>query len=366
MERGWERRDAPEGHRMAGFRTFGLIGLLGGVCTLPIPGMPSWLAPIMLVGLSLSVAVGYWRSSAAGDDISMTSAITALLTFALGGIAGTGELTVAAASAVVVTILLGFKPELHALLRKIDRNELEATFRLLLISVVVLPVLPNQTFGPWHALNLYRIWWMVVLVAGISYIGYFAARIIGPRADVLAAALFGGISSSTAVSVELSREAKDKPAARNLFAAGIIAASGMMFLRILAIVAIVASGLALPLAGPVAAAGLVSFAFAAAIWWIHRDSGGGRDRRPRGCRCDHTFGRDAVGTRRARSERCRRRDRDRRCGQHGRQDRYRGRARRRAARGLGGRSNARGARRRRRDDLLADAVSEKRFAIGEF
>ncbi len=280
LERGWERRDAPEGHRAAGFRTFGLIGLLGGIATLPVPGMPPWLAPIMLAGLAATVAVGYWRSSEEGSDISMTSAVAALLTFALGGIAGAGELRVAAASAVVVTILLGFKPELHQLLRKIDRNELEATLRLLLISVVVLPILPDRTFGPWHALNPYRIWWMVVLVAGISYLGYFANRVIGPRAGVMAAAFFGGISSSTAVTVTLAREARDKAAAQNLFAAGIIAASGIMFPRMVAIVAIVAPGLVLALATPLVVAAIVSFAMAALIWWIHRDRPHGRKTPP--------------------------------------------------------------------------------------
>ncbi len=215
LERGWERRDAPEGARTAGFRTFGLIGLLGGI-------------------------------------------------------AGAGELTVAAASAVVVTILLGFKPELHELLRRIDRTELEATLRLLLISVVVLPILPNRTFGPWQALNPYRIWWMVVLVAGISYLGYLANRLIGLRAGVIATALFGGMTSSTAVTVTLSRKEHENPAARNLFVAGIIAASGIMFPRMLAIVAIVASDLAIPLAPPLIIAALVAFCLGALIWGIDR------------------------------------------------------------------------------------------------
>jgi len=74
-------------------------------------------------------------------------------------------------------MLLGFRPELHTLIRKIDRNELLATFRLLLISVVMLPVLPNRGHGPWATLNPYHIWLMVVLVAVISYAGYFATRL---------------------------------------------------------------------------------------------------------------------------------------------------------------------------------------------
>jgi uncharacterized membrane protein (DUF4010 family) len=271
LERGWERRDAAEGHRAAGFRTFGLIGLLGGVSTLPIAGLRPWFAPVMLAGLALTVAVGYWRSSEEGRDISMTSAVAALLTFVLGGMAGAGELTVAVTSAVVVTILLGFKPELHRFLQRIEREELEATLRLLLISVVVLPILPNRGVGPWQAINLYRIWWMVVLVAAISYLGYFANRVIGLRGGVIATALVGGVASSTAVTVTLSREARDQPAATNLFAAGIIAASGIMFPRMIVIAAIVAPGLAIPLAIPLIVVALVSFALAAVVWWLHPD-----------------------------------------------------------------------------------------------
>jgi len=280
LERGWTRRDEPEGHRTAGFRTFGLIGLLGGVATLPIAGMPPWLAPVILIGLAASIAVGYWRSSAEGRDISMTTAVAALLTFVLGAVAGAGEMKVAAASAVVVTIVLGFKPELHRFLQRIAREELEATLRLLLISVVVLPILPDRGFGPWGALNPYRIWWMVVLVATISYLGYFANRMVGARGGVIATALFGGMVSSTAVTVSLSRAERDRPAARNLIAAGIIAASGIMFPRMVVVASIVAPGLALPVAIPLCAAALVAFAMAGAIWWRYRDRLRGGDAAP--------------------------------------------------------------------------------------
>jgi hypothetical protein len=179
LERGWERRELPEGQRAAGLRTFDIIGLLGAV-TIQLR------TPMLLVAigaaLGLLAALGYWRESQRDQDISMTTAVVVvLLPFRLGALAGIGELTVAAATAVVITLLLGFKLELHGIVRRIERLELLGTLRLLLISVVILPVLPNRGFGPWDAFNPYRTWWMVVLVAGISYVGYFAIRILARR-----------------------------------------------------------------------------------------------------------------------------------------------------------------------------------------
>jgi len=232
MERGWERRDRPEGSRMAGFRTFGLIGLLGGLTA--ILGGDSLAFPLGAVAVVLGIAlvVGYWRESSTEANISLTTAIAALLTFGLGALAGSGDLATASASAVIVAILLGFKTELHELLRRIDREELLATLRLLLIAVVLLPVVPNREYGPWNALNPYRIWWMVVLVAGISYVGYFATRIFGAQRGVLLTGLFGGLASSTAVALEFSRREQHGPAEADLLSAGIVTASAVMFPRI--------------------------------------------------------------------------------------------------------------------------------------
>ena len=262
LERGWERRELPEGQRAAGLRTFGVIGLLGAVAV-------QLGTPMLLVALGAAVgiisALGYWRESQSEQDVSMTTAAAALLTLCLGALAGIGQLTVAAATAVVVTILLGFKPELHGIVRRIERPELLATFRLLLISVVMLPILPDRGLGPWSAFNPYRIWWMVVLVAGVSYAGYFAIKILGERRGVLATGLFGGMVSSTAVTIELSRHALDDGAAPDLLTSGIAIATAMMFPRILAIVGVLAPSLAMLLAWPLVAALLA--ALAAAAWY---------------------------------------------------------------------------------------------------
>ena len=268
LERGWERRELPEGQRAAGFRTFGMIGLLGGV-TAQVGGSLQGLVLAVVAGaVSIFLALGYWREPWREQDVSITSLVAALLTFCLGALAGVGETTAASSTAVVVTLLLGFKPELHGIIRRIERLELLATLRLLLISVVLLPVLPNAGFGPWQAFNPYRTWWMVVLVAGVSYVGYLAIRVLGEKRGVLMTALCGGLVSSTAVTVKLAGHAKDQTAAPDLLAAGVALATAMMFPRMLVVVGAVSLPLAKSLARPLLLAGL--FALGAAVWFSSR------------------------------------------------------------------------------------------------
>jgi len=268
MERGWERRELAEGQRVAGFRTFGLISLMGGVTVLLAANAQGLFLSAVVVVLGAAVVLGYWRESTPGEDISLTTTIAALLAFGLGALAGNGQLTVAASTAVVITLLLGFKPELHRLLQRIERQELLDTLRLLLISVVLLPILPDKGFGPWQVFNPYRLWWMVVLVAGISYAGYFGIRLLGRQRGVLATGLLGGLASSTAVTVSMARRGKDEPEMQDLLAAGVVTAAAMMFPRMLVIVAAISPAVAARLLWPLLAAGLA--AFAAAGWYVCR------------------------------------------------------------------------------------------------
>lgn len=256
FERGWEQRAMSEGERVAGFRTFALAALLGACAAIVGEGAAGVLAAAG-VGLGAVAALGYYRTSTRERGRSATGAVALLLTFALGAMAGRGLFVEAASAAVVVTLILGFKPELHGLLDRIDREELLATIRLLLISVVVLPVLPNQGYGPWQALNPYRLWWMVVLVAAVSYAGYFANRVCGREGGSVATGLVGGLVSSTVVSLTLSRRAAAERGHEDALAAGIVVASSIMFLRLMVIVAPVAPALLGALAAPMVAAGAV-------------------------------------------------------------------------------------------------------------
>jgi uncharacterized membrane protein (DUF4010 family) len=195
--------------------------------------------------------------------LSLTTTIAELLAFALGALAGEGEIIPAASAAVVVTLVLGFKPEMHGFLERIERPELLATLRLLLISVVLLPILPDRGFGPWLAINPFRLWWMVVMVAAISYVGYFGIKWLGGERGVLLTGFFGGLVSSTTAAASFARMGRDVPQAQGLFAAGVAVASATMFPRMLIIAAAIAPNLAVSLAAPLLAAAVAGFAFAA-------------------------------------------------------------------------------------------------------
>jgi uncharacterized membrane protein (DUF4010 family) len=272
LERGWERRDLPEGQRAAGLRTFGLIALLGGIAEALAGSSQALLLGAVALVLGGALALGYWRESEREQDVSLTTTIAALVTFGLGALAGRGELAVAASAAVVVTLILGFKPELHGFLRRIERAELLATLRLLLISVVILPILPNRGFGPWKSINPYELWWMVVLVAALSYAGYFAIKSLGAQRGVLLTGLFGGLVSSTAVAVSLSRADNKLAQTQELLAAGIVAAGATVFPRMVVIVAVLAPTLAARIAWPLLLAG--AGGFLAAGWYAWRSRQG--------------------------------------------------------------------------------------------
>ena len=233
LERGWRARDRDEGMRVAGLRTYGMISLLGGVSGILAQQVNSFFMGFVFLGLTSVLLLAYSKSLDKFGDFSITGIIASLITFTLGALTVFGHITLASASAVVMTSLLGFKPLLHGWLKKLEQQELYATLKLLLISVVMLPILPDQGYGPWATFNPYHIWWMVVLIAGISYLGYFAIRIVGNQHGPVLAGALGGLVSSTAVTLNLSKLSAQQPNMENVLAAGILTACATMFARTL-------------------------------------------------------------------------------------------------------------------------------------
>jgi uncharacterized membrane protein (DUF4010 family) len=239
LERGWHTRDRDEGMRVAGLRTYGMISLLGGLSGILAQQVDAFLMGFVFLGLTSVLLLAYGKSVNKFEDFSITSIIASLITFTLGALTVFGHITLASASAVVITSLLSFKPLLHGWLKKLEQEELDATLKLLLISVVMLPILPDQGYGPWAAFNPYHIWWMVVLIAGISYLGYFAIRIAGNQHGPVLTGALGGLVSSTAVTLDLSKLSTQQPNMENVLAAGILTACATMFARTLLLTSII-------------------------------------------------------------------------------------------------------------------------------
>jgi len=267
LERGWHERQHSEGERIAGIRTFALTALLGGVAAwLSALTSPIVLA-VALAALGALLAVSYFMQVKADADIGLTTEVALVLTFALGAASVLGEMAPPAAAAVVAAFLLTMKARLHSWVARIDRLELDAVLKLGLISVVVLPLLPDQGFGPGGALNPYQLWWAVVVVAGLSFLGYLGIRLAGPGLGILMTGLFGGLASSTSTTLVLARMARERPTLVPVAAAGIVVAGSITFLRILVLVGVFQPALLAPLWPPMAmmaATGLVGAAL------IHR------------------------------------------------------------------------------------------------
>ncbi|MEI7996688.1 MAG: DUF4010 domain-containing protein, partial [Methylococcaceae bacterium] len=239
LERGWRSRDLSEGMRVAGLRTHGMISLLGGLSGILAQQVDAFLMGFVFLGLTSVLLLAYSKSLDKFQDFSITGVIASLITFTLGALTVFGHITLASASAVVITALLSFKPLLHGWLKKLEQEELNATLKLLLISVVILPILPDQGYGPWDAFNPYHIWLMVVLIAGISYLGYFAIRIVGNQHGPVLTGALGGLVSSTAVTLNLSKLSKQQPGMENVLAAGILTACATMFARTLLLTSVI-------------------------------------------------------------------------------------------------------------------------------
>jgi uncharacterized membrane protein (DUF4010 family) len=268
VERGWKDRKVEEGARVAGVRTYGLIGLLGGGTALLAERLGGLVLGIAFLAFAGVLTGAYIANLRREEDAGITSLVAGLLTFVFGAMAGLGKLEVAAAFAVLTTLLLGFKPQLHRWVGALDAREIRAGLQLLLISVVLLPILPNQGYGPWQALNPYEIWWMVVLIASISFVGYFAIKLAGTRKGTMYTGLFAGLASSTAATLSFARAARSETGSSAVFATGILLACGTMFPRMYLIAGLLNRQLLEPMLLPTAVMAAVIYGTALYYWRV--------------------------------------------------------------------------------------------------
>ncbi|MBY7874977.1 MgtC/SapB family protein [Vibrio fluvialis] len=238
-QRGWVARNNVEGSRVAGIRTFSLVGLYGGLSAILAAHYSPLLLGFALLALVVLASIAFVLKQRKSQDISITGVVSLLVTFVLGSLAVSGEPVLSAAAAVITAVVLDNKKELHEALQKLQEYELDAALRLMLISIVMLPLLPNQSYGPWQALNPYEIWWMVVLIASISFLGYFAIKIGGAKRGVLFTSVFAGFSSSTALTLQFSNLSRDQPTISPLLASGILLCCGTMFPRLLIVASLI-------------------------------------------------------------------------------------------------------------------------------
>ena len=251
---GLQREKTPSAK--AGLRTFGLVGLFGTVTALVADAVGNaWIVPTGLALVGLMIVAAYHRTEGPEADSGTTTVIAVLLCYGLGVMVWHDRSQLAVSVAIVATLLLHFKTELHGLSARLSRQDVASILQFAVLTFIVLPLLPDRGIGPYSVLNPHHIWLMVVLVSGVSLIGYLALRLIGTRQSLLLVGAFGGLVSSTATTLVYAREAHARPAMLTI-AGTIIAISNLVVLVRLAVVSAVVAPGALTALLPVLVTGL--------------------------------------------------------------------------------------------------------------
>ena len=273
IEREKHKREGEREGSIGGLRTFilfALIGALGGWLSerFDFP----WLLVFTLLSVVAPVVASYQiaaRNDA--DALGLSTELAAIATTLLGALAALGYRELAAAFGVAVAAILAYKQPLHGLVDRLDRDDIYAGLRLSIATFIVLPLLPNRTVDPWDALNPWSLWLLVLLISGLSLVGYVATRLLGQQRGIALTGLTGGLVSSTAVTLALARQSREKAYAKSAYAlaTGTLIAWTVMFGRVLIAVAIVNRGLLKPLLPPMIA---MAVAGAALALYAHRKS----------------------------------------------------------------------------------------------
>ena len=264
---GLERERNPSAK--AGLRTFALVAVFGTLMALLADKIGSpWMVVAGIAAVAGTIIAAYLNSPADEDDADpgTTTVVALLLSYGLGVMIWFGLSKLAVMLAIGITTLLYFKPELRGFTQRLARRDLVAVLQFSVLTFIVLPILPNQDFGPYNAFNPYQAWMMVVLISGISLAGYAALHVVGTRYGAPLLGFLGGLVSSTATTMIYAKHGKANQAMIHLAAAVIVIASMVVLLRLLVVSSIVAYG-AVPTLLPVFAGGLIAGLVAAIYAW---------------------------------------------------------------------------------------------------
>ena len=255
---GLERERNPGGK--AGVRTFALVALLGTLAAMVGESAAgAWTVPLGLLAVA-AMLISAYRREPPQEDSGTTTVAAAMVCYLLGVLVGTGGTALAVAVAIGVTALLYFKPEIESFSFALKRHEQVSVLQFLVVTFIVLPLLPDRTFGPYEVLNPRNIWLMVVLITGIGLASHVALRIAGGRHGVLLAALLGGLASSTATTVLYARRSGESDSMLRLARVVVPLANLVPLVRIVLIAAMLAPALLdvlTPVAGAALATGLI-------------------------------------------------------------------------------------------------------------
>ncbi len=262
MQREWSA------HHLTGIRTFALITILGALLGLLSQALGAWLPVAGLCGVAALLIVGTVLAFVGQhEEPGLTTEIAALVMYAVGVALACGQTELGLIIGGGVAVLLQWKQPLHTLVGRFSEPDIRAIFNLVLIALVILPVMPNRSYGPYGVLNPFEIWLIVVLIVGISLGGYIAYKFFGARAGTLLGGILGGMISSTATTVSYARRTRHVPEAVGLAAFVITVASAIVFGRVIFEIAVVAPELLSKVAPPLVVIMLVMGVLALVMYW---------------------------------------------------------------------------------------------------
>ncbi len=225
---------------VAGLRTFILISLLGCLCSTLAAHFGPNFAIVSMAVFTILVGIGYASSITTLGRIDFTAAVAAVVTFALGMLAGTPDgILLSVALSIITTWVLATRSITHHYVEVLSETDLLDTLKMGIIALVIYPLLPETPLGPWGVLNARQIWLFVVMVSLIGYVGYIMIRILGAERGLSLTGILGGLVSSTAVTTSMAAEVKASPEILTSAVFATAVASCTMFPRILLIVLVV-------------------------------------------------------------------------------------------------------------------------------
>jgi len=253
----------------AGLRTFALVALFGTLAAmLSDKASAQWFLVGGLLIVGLMTISAYLRNQTDSDDPGTTTVAAIIVSYGLGAVVWYGASELAVMLAIVTTVLLYFKAELHGVIRNLGRRDYVSVLQFAILTFIILPILPDEGIGPYQAINPYQIWLMVVLISGVSLAGYIALRLIGQRYGAFVLGLLGGLVSSTATTLVYTRLGKRDKNFLQLAIIVILIANLTVFIR-LAFVSSVVSFEILPYLLPVMGGGLLFGGCVVFYWWHH-------------------------------------------------------------------------------------------------
>lgn len=253
------------GDQFAGIRTLTLFSILGAIAQIFFANQQIFIW-IFSIFIFLLITAGYIVSSIRTKTIGSTTELASMGVYLIGLISGRGDFFVATTLTLLILIILHFKNPLHEFARRISKEELTSTVKFMILAFIILPLLPNKTYGPYEVLNPYLIWLMVVFITGISFASYLAIKFLGQKRGIGLTGFFAGFVSSTALALSFSNESKKRPAVINPFVFAIVLASSAMFFRVLVEISVLNPALLKYLSVPLGLMGIMGCVLAISYW----------------------------------------------------------------------------------------------------